>query len=39
MGTTPSSRKAALLETLRMRIITQAIVPGFDLDGTSFNEI
>ncbi|MEH6740174.1 MAG: GntR family transcriptional regulator [Sulfitobacter sp.] len=32
MGTTPSSRKAALLEALRMRIITQAIVPGFDLD-------
>lgn len=39
MGTTPSSRKAALLEALRMRIITQVIVPGFDLDGTSFNEI
>lgn len=32
MGTTPSSRKVALLDALRVRILTQAIVPGSDLD-------
>lgn len=32
MNNTPSSRKAALLDALRMRVLTQAVSPGSDLD-------
>ena len=32
MADTPRSRKAALLDALRVRVLTQAVQPGSDLD-------
>ncbi|KEJ89249.1 GntR family transcriptional regulator [Sulfitobacter donghicola] len=38
MGDSAGVRKAALLEALRTRVLTQAIVPGADLDEASLSE-